>query len=35
MANLELILQKDVASLGKVGDVVKVSPGYGRNFLIP
>ena len=35
MANLELILQKDVESLGKIGDVVKVSPGYGRNFLIP
>ena len=32
---LELILRKDVQGLGRAGDVVKVRPGYGRNFLIP
>lgn len=32
---LELILRKDVQNLGKAGDVVKVRPGYGRNYLIP
>ena len=32
---MKVILQQDVANLGKVGDVVKVRDGYGRNFLIP
>ncbi|MCK5580928.1 MAG: 50S ribosomal protein L9 [Candidatus Omnitrophica bacterium] len=32
---MEVILSQDVASLGKVGDVVKVKTGYARNFLIP
>ena len=32
---LELILCQDVASLGKSGQVVKVTPGYARNFLLP
>ena len=32
---LELILRKDVQGLGKAGDLVKVRPGYGRNYLIP
>lgn len=31
----ELILLKDVAKLGQEGDIVKVSPGYARNYLIP
>jgi len=35
MAQLELILRKDVENLGRAGEVVKVRPGYGRNFLIP
>lgn len=35
MANLELILKQNVPNLGKVGDVVKVSPGFARNFLVP
>ncbi|MEW6374978.1 MAG: 50S ribosomal protein L9 [Thermodesulfobacteriota bacterium] len=30
-----IILLEDVPSLGKVGDKVKVSDGYGRNYLIP
>ncbi len=32
---MELILIEDVYNLGKAGEVVKVKPGYGRNFLIP
>ena len=32
---MEIILLEDVPSLGKVGDLVKVSDGYGRNYLIP
>ena len=31
----ELILLADVADLGSVGDVVKVSDGYARNYLLP
>lgn len=32
---MQVILSQDVATLGKVGDVVKVKEGYARNFLIP
>jgi large subunit ribosomal protein L9 len=32
---MKVILKQDVEKLGKAGDVVKVSPGYGRNYLIP
>ncbi|MFZ5802266.1 MAG: 50S ribosomal protein L9 [Candidatus Omnitrophota bacterium] len=32
---MELILIKDVEKVGRRGDVVKVSEGYARNFLIP
>ncbi len=32
---MKVILKKDVEKLGKAGEVVKVAPGYGRNFLIP
>ena len=32
---MQVILLKDVDNLGKAGDVVKVKPGFGRNFLIP
>jgi large subunit ribosomal protein L9 len=32
---MQVILTEDVANLGKVGDVVIVKDGYGRNFLIP
>ena len=31
----ELFLLKDVANLGQEGDIVKVSPGYARNYLFP
>jgi large subunit ribosomal protein L9 len=30
-----VILQKDVAKLGTVGEIVRVKDGYGRNFLVP
>lgn len=30
-----MILRDDVKGLGKKGDVVDVSEGYGRNYLIP
>lgn len=32
---MEVILKNDVKNLGYKDDVVKVRPGYGRNFLIP
>jgi len=32
---MEVILKQDVPTLGYKGDVVKVKPGYARNFLIP
>ncbi|MGI6697790.1 MAG: 50S ribosomal protein L9 [Clostridiales bacterium] len=32
---MEVILLKDVKGQGKKGEVVKVSDGYARNFLIP
>jgi large subunit ribosomal protein L9 len=32
---MQIILLEDVPPLGKVGDTVKVSDGYGRNYLIP
>ena len=32
---IELLLADDVESLGKRGEVVRVRPGYARNFLLP
>jgi large subunit ribosomal protein L9 len=32
---MTVILQQDVKNLGKKGDIVNVSDGYARNFLIP
>jgi large subunit ribosomal protein L9 len=32
---MNVILKQDVEKLGKTGDVVRVAPGYGRNYLIP
>jgi large subunit ribosomal protein L9 len=32
---MQVILLEDIPSLGKAGDQVKVSDGYGRNYLIP
>jgi len=32
---MEVILREDVKSLGNAGDLVRVKPGYARNFLLP
>ena len=32
---MEIVLLERVEKLGKIGDVVKVKPGYARNFLLP
>jgi large subunit ribosomal protein L9 len=35
MANMEVILLERVMHVGQMGDVVKVKPGFARNFLLP
>lgn len=35
MPQMELLLREDVDNLGTRGEIVKVRPGYGRNFLLP
>jgi len=32
---MEVILREDIDKLGSRGEVVKVAPGYARNFLLP
>ncbi len=32
---MDVLLLKDVVDLGRTGEVVKVRPGYARNYLIP
>jgi len=32
---MKIILQENVEHLGHIGDIVKVAPGYARNFLLP
>ena len=32
---MKVILQQDVKGTGKRGEVIEVSEGYGRNFLLP
>ncbi len=32
---MEIILREDIDKLGQRGQVVKVAPGYARNFLLP
>jgi len=33
--NIQVILKEDIDNLGKAGDLVKVKPGYARNYLMP
>ncbi len=33
--NVEVLLREHIKDLGRCGDVVKVSPGHARNFLLP
>jgi len=32
---MDVILREDIDNLGSRGEVVKVAPGYARNFLLP
>lgn len=32
---MKLILREDVENLGKIGQIVEVAGGYGRNYLLP
>lgn len=32
---MELILKETISALGREGDIVRVKPGYGRNYLLP
>jgi large subunit ribosomal protein L9 len=35
MAHLKVVLLEDIENLGRVGQVVNVRGGFGRNYLIP
>ena len=35
MANVKLLLKESVKNVGRVGDLVEVSPGFARNYLLP
>src|ERR1700759_3104308 len=35
MASVKLLLKESIKNVGRVGDIVDVSPGYARNYLIP
>ncbi|MDH4163518.1 MAG: 50S ribosomal protein L9 [Nitrospirota bacterium] len=32
---MQVILREEIEKLGKIGDLVKVKDGFGRNYLIP
>lgn len=32
---MEVILKETIDTLGQIGDIVKVKPGYARNYLLP
>ena len=32
---MKLILREDLENLGKIGEIVEVADGYGRNYLLP
>ena len=35
MAGMKVILRADIENIGRLGDVVVVKPGFGRNYLLP
>jgi large subunit ribosomal protein L9 len=35
MATIKLLLNESIKNVGRVGDVVEVSPGFARNYLLP
>ena len=35
MANVKVLLKESIRNVGRVGDVVEVSSGYARNYLLP
>ncbi|SNB48057.1 50S ribosomal protein L9 [Geobacter sp. DSM 9736] len=32
---MKVILKENIDTLGRIGDIVKVAPGYARNYLLP
>jgi large subunit ribosomal protein L9 len=32
---MKVILKENIETLGSIGDIVKVAPGYARNYLVP
>lgn len=32
---MQVILKENIETLGNIGDIVKVAPGYARNYLLP
>lgn len=34
-SGIELLLAENVANLGRQGEIVRVKPGYARNYLVP
>lgn len=32
---MQVILTENIEGLGQIGDLVKIKPGFGRNFLLP
>jgi large subunit ribosomal protein L9 len=32
---MKVILKENIDTLGHIGDIVKVAPGYARNYLVP
>jgi large subunit ribosomal protein L9 len=34
-AHIQVVLKQDVDNLGRAGQIVKVRPGYARNYLLP
>jgi len=34
-SNVQVVLTQDLPNLGSSGDLVKVKPGFARNFLVP